>query len=316
MLRIKKLILIQYAGYRHVEFDFTRPDKTYKPICLFFGANGCGKSTALRAIELLGQAKQYAGRENDLIFRKMTYHPDYDPTLPHFTKYKESMRIEGIFDFNGEEKRVVVTSEGVETNELEGFRNAVWINADDQMNMKKFQIPSERINLFLEMAEAIYGYKVSLGKPVDTFEKHWDGKESTHNKFLDGTIGGEHIVFYQDFILDKGAEKVHFKSMSDGERKIATLLRSLCDPAMMDSGDIVLIDNLEMHAYMERHAPMVINLLKCFPDKQFIVTSHSPVLVGMDNRSLGIHVPSFVGDRYGKDCLFDVSKVKGLQFLD
>lgn len=313
MLKIKKLILKNYTGYKDAEFDFARPDGTYKPICLFYGPNGCGKSTGLRAIEMLGQAKQFVGRENDLVFRKMTYHPDYDPTLPHFAEYQEEMRVEGLFDADGVEKRVVVTSQGVEVNELEGFRNCIWIDADNQMNMKKFQIPSERIDLFLEMAEAIYGYPVSLGKPVETFEKGWDGREDTYENFVNGTVGGERVTFYQDFVLDKGSEKVHFKSMSDGERKIATLLRSLCDPAMMDRSDIVLIDNIEMHAYMERHAPMILKLIECFPTKQFIVTSHSPILVGVNNPKLGIYVPSFVGNRFGNDCLFDVAQVKGMQ---
>jgi predicted ATPase len=314
MLKIKKLRLKNYAGFRDTEFDFTRTDGTFKPICLFFGPNGCGKSTGLRAIEMLGQAKQFIGRENDLVFRKMTYHTDYDPTLPHFAEYQEEMTIEGVFDLDGVEKLVVITSKGVETNELEGFRNAIWINADDQMNMKKFQIPADRIDLFLAMAEAIYGYPVSIGKGVETFEKGWDGRKDTYEKFTDGSIGGERITFYQDFVLDKGSEKVHFKSMSDGERKIATLLRSLCDPAMMDRSDIVLIDNVEMHAYMERHAPMILKLIECFPTKQFIVTSHSPILVGVDLPLLGIQCPSFVGKRFGNDCLIDVAMLKGLQF--
>lgn len=315
MLKIKKLLLQNYTGYKDVEFDFTREEGAYKPICMFFGPNGCGKSTGLRAIETLGQAKQFAGRESDLLFRKMTYHPNYDPTLPHFAEYQATMRIEGVFDAEGVEKRVVVTSNGVEINELEGFRNVAWIAADDPMNMKKFQIPGERSDLFLKIAEAIYGYKVSLGKAVQTFEKGWDGRKATYDQFVNGTVLGEKIVFYQDFTLDKGAEIVHFKSMSDGERKIATVLRMLCDPAMMDKSDIVLIDNIEMHAYMRRHAPMVKSLVECFPTKQFIVTSHSPILVGMDDSELGIHVDSFVGKTYGNDCLFDVAAMKGLKML-
>lgn len=281
MLKIKSLTLTNYAGYRKAHFEFNRSDNTYKPVCLLFGPNGCGKSTALRAIEMLGQSRQFMGRENDLIFRKMTYHPDYDPTLPHFAKYEEEMRIEGVFETDDGDKAVIVTSKGVEVNELDSFRNIAWIDADNPMNMKKFQIPAERSDLFLEMAETIYGYDVSLGKKVETFEKGWDGRKETHQQFFDGTATGEKVGFYQDFIIDKGSEKVHFKSMSDGERKIATLLRSLCDPGLMDKSDIVLIDNIEMHAYMERHAPMIMKLIDCFPTKQFIATSHSPILIGM-----------------------------------
>ena len=149
---------------------------------------------------------------------------------------------------------------------------------------------------------------MSLGKPVETFENSWDGREDSYNKLKNDK---RKVVFYQDFILDKGDVKVHFKSMSDGERKIATLLRSLCDPAQMDRSDIVLIDNLEMHVFVARHAKMVKKLLEVFPTKQFIVTSHSAVLVGANDPDLNIFIPSFVGKTYGEDCLFDVPKIKG-----
>ena len=309
MLKIKKLILKNYAGFRSAEFDFTRPDGSFKPINLFFGPNGCGKSTALQAINVLCQAKAYVGRENDLIFRKLTFHPDYDPTLPHFAKYVDEMRIEGIFDLDGEEQKVIIsTTNGVERNDLLKFSNVVFVDADHPMNMKKFQIPEERIDVFTDIAKAVYGYDVSLGKPVETFENSWDGREDTYNNLKNDK---KKVVFYQDFILDKGDVKVHFKSMSDGERKIATLLRSLCDPTQIDRSDIVLIDNLEMHVFVSRHAKMVKKLIEVFPSKQFIVTSHSAVLVGANDPDLKIYIPSYVGVTYGNDCLFDIPKIKG-----
>jgi predicted ATPase len=311
MLKIKKLLLKNYAGYKEATFDFVREDGSFKPLAAFYGPNGCGKSSCLDAINLLGQAKQYIGRSSDLLFRKMTYHIDYDPTLPHFAEYAETMRIEGTFDFNGAEKVVIVTSSGVERNDLEGFGNIVYINADHPMNMKKFQIPGERIDLFLEIANEVYGYKSSVGKPVQTYEKGWDGSEASYSDY-DSKPEGESYVFYQDMILNKEEEgvKVHFKSMSDGERKIATVLRNLCDPVVIDRSDIILIDNTEMHVYMERHAPMIAKILSCFPTKQFIITTHSPILVGMNSPAMGIVVPSFIGDRYGQDCLFNVPKIK------
>ena len=314
MLKIKNLTLQNYTGYKNAFFDFTRPGGSYKPVSVFFGPNGIGKSTCLNAINLIGQCKQYVGRKNDLIFRKLTYHPDYDPTLPHFAAYTEKMRIEAVFELDGEEKRVIVTSDGVEKCELSGSRNSVFIAADHPMSMKRFQIPSDRVDIFLDVARAVYGYDVKLDKPVETFESQWDGREDTYEKFQTGQVEGMKIVYFQDFILDKGDVKVHFKSMSDGEQKIATVLRSLCDPALMDVSDIVLIDNIEMHVYMERHAPMLKKLVECFPSKQFILTSHSPILVGMNKPNLGIYIKSFVAQEYGEDCLFDVMQIKGQKF--
>jgi len=299
MLKIKSLRLQNYCGYKDAEFDFTRGNGV-KPVSMFFGPNGCGKSTCLNAINFLGQAKQYAGRDNDLVFRKMTFHPDYDPTLPHFAKYKEPMNVRGVFDLGGEEKIVEISSkenkdgkvEGIVQNDLDGFRNIVFIDADHPMNMKKFQLPGDFSDLFIDIAQVIYGYKVSLGKAVKTFEKDSEEEE------------GESYVFYQDLMIDKGDAIVHFKSMSDGERKIATLLRNLCDPSVMDRSDVIMVDNVEMHIYFKRHAKMMDKLISCFPEKQFIVTSHSGILI------------EHVGKNYGEDCLFDVSVIKGQPLLD
>lgn len=300
MLKIKKLSLKNYAGYRSTDFDFVKSDGTYKSVCCFYGPNGGGKSTALRAIELLGQAKQFAGRDNDLLFRKLTYHPDYDPTLPHFAQYVDEMRIEGVFDSDGTEKKVTVTTNGIEANDLEGFRNLTWIDADNPMNMKKFQLPSDRADVFLDIAKVVYGYEVSLGKAVETFEKGWDGSEKSYDGFATGHAK-KSIVFYQDFIIEKGSDSIHFKSMSDGERKIATLLRSLCDPNLVDNRNIILIDNIEMHIYWERHARLIDKLVEIFPDKQIICTTHSGTLL------------QHVFRKYGAECLFDVDYMKGMK---
>lgn len=179
MLKLKKLHLQNYTGYRNVIFDFTRRNGLIKPISVFFGPNGCGKSTCLHAIDLLGRAKQYQGRENDLLFRKMIYHQDYDPTLPHFMSSESEMRLVGTFDQCGEEKIVEVTSsqkdstDGIVRNDLHGLRNEsnqvvgmVYIDADHPMTMQKFQLPAERAEAFIDIAETVYAYKVDLGKPV------------------------------------------------------------------------------------------------------------------------------------------------------
>ncbi len=288
-MKLKNIKLKNYAGYRSALFDFSN-----RPISVLYGPNGCGKSTLLNAINLISSAKRYEGRENDLLFRKITYHPDYDPSLPHFAKYQNEMEIIAEFD---DGKIVEVNSDGVKRNDLTVFSGSVYIDADHPINMKKFQLCEDRSDLFIELAKSVYGYPASLSKEVVTYEENWDGKKSTYAEFEKDNK--DNIMFYQDFIIDKGDSKVHFKTMSDGERKIATLLRNLCDPSVMSRGDIILVDNIEMHIYWKRHANLVDKLLECFPEKQFIVTTHSGVLI------------NHVKEKYGDNCLFDVSEIKG-----
>jgi predicted ATPase len=107
--------------------------------------------------------------------------------------------------------------------------------------------------------------------------------------------------FYDDLIIVKGKTKVHFKSMSAGEKKIATLIRELCKLKHEKKHiDIALIDNIEMHVYMKRHAKLIDKIKEHFGDKQIICTTHSPVLVGTDE----------IKGYLDEECLYDIEKYK------
>lgn len=295
-MKIKTLQLQNYAGYRNASFNFANEDGTIRPIGIFFGPNGCGKSSVLHAMRLIGNIGNLKNRENDLIFRKMTFHPDYDPSLPHFAKHKNIMSIKASFLDEMGEKNIEIRSDhfpdGIVHCQIPERNICVFVDADHAINRQKFQLPADGSDLFLDMARTVFGYDVYLGIESSTYESEGS----------DGNGDGLQVDFYQDVIIDKGDAKVHFKSMSDGERKIATLLRQLCDPTIIHQSDIILIDNIEMHVYFERHTRMIDKLLESFPDKQFIVTSHSGIMI------------NHVRDKYGKECLFNVPEIKGQYF--
>ena len=277
MVKIKQLHLENYCGYRDMCFDFT-DNGTFKPINLFFGPNGCGKSNALHALGILSMSHRLSTKVNDLYFRKMIYHEDYDPSYIKFESSNHSMRIEGIFDTDEGEKRVLITDQGVEVNEIEKFSWGVvyFIDADHPMNMQKFQLHDELSDKFLDIAKLVYGFDCRLDQLCESFEK------------------GDKEHYYKDFILDKKGTKVHFRRFSAGERKIATLISALCDPTYIKNIDIITIDNLELHIYWKRHAAMLDKLLEVFPDKQFICTTHSGTMI------------EHVREKYGKMCLYDL----------
>lgn len=279
MVKIKKLILENYCGYRNSTFDFTN-NGVMNPINLFFGPNGTGKSSLLDALNILSMSHRLSTKNNDMYFRKMIYHEDYEPSYVGFEKSNHSMKIEGIFETDKGEKRILITDKGIEVNEVERFSWGVVysIDADHPMNLQKFQIHEEMSDVFLDMARLVYGFDCKLDQLCSDFET---GKEN----------------FYKDFIIDKLGTKVHFRRMSAGERKIATLLSSLCDPTYIKNIDIITIDNIELHLYFKRHAAMIDKLLKTFPDKQFICTTHSGTLI------------EHVREKYGSMCLYDLEEV-------
>jgi predicted ATP-binding protein involved in virulence len=279
MIKIKRLTLENFCGYRNSTFDFTN-NGVMNPVNLFFGPNGSGKSTILDALNILSMSHRLFTKENDMYFRKMIYHEDYDPSYVGFEKSNRPMKIEGIFETDDGNKRVLITDKGVEVNEVERFSWGIvyGIDADHPMSMQKFQLHKEMSDIFLDMAKLVYGFDCKLDQLCESFER------------------GDKEHYYKDFIIDKHGTKVHFRRMSAGERKIATLLSSLCDPTYIQNIDIITIDNLELHIYFARHAAMIDKLLSTFPDKQFICTTHSGTLI------------EHVREKYGKMCLYDLEE--------
>jgi AAA15 family ATPase/GTPase len=314
MTKIKSIHLKNYCGYRDIFFDFTGNNQINK-LAMFVGPNGSGKSNLLEAIQLLSAASRFSRRDMSLTWRKYTYDPDYNPTTQEYTiayadhikKDKkgrividntnnqankmpglethdpeflkkvigdlEEMEITGVFSTNDGDKEVIVTTRGVKKNELSAGMGAIsfdyFIDADNPNNMAKFQLPVEKEKMFIDLAETIYGYKCSLEKKVNNIDGEIDENGNIVNEY-----------FFTDCVLTKPwGDRVHFKRMSDGEKKIATLIRHLCDPTYMEEFDLILIDNSVMHVYAKRHRQMIKKILDTFPDKQFIMTTHSSILI-------------------------------------
>ncbi len=152
--------------------------------------------------------------------------------------------------------------------------------------MNKFSIPDDYSDSFLETAQEIYGYPCLLASPVNEADEE------------------DSVDLYDDLIIlkkrNESEVKVHFKRMSAGEKKIATLLRYLYNPTYIDNIDIILIDNLELHVYFKRHKAMIDKILSHFPEKQFIVTTHSETMI------------RHIDEIRGKNHLFDIDEVHEL----
>lgn len=298
MVKIKKIHLQRYCGYKDVEFDFTKGNKI-KELIAFFGPNGCGKSSCLEAIHLLCNAKRLQNMDTSVLLRKLTFHNDYNPVvIDKFLKAKEPMIISGIFATNAGDKEVIIHSnKGVVKNELpySGYGHCYYIDADNPMNMSKFQLHDQMKETFLDMAKTVYGYECELQNEVDAL-----GNEITEEQYKREEQYTTGEIFYTDLVINKiySQTKVHFKRMSAGEKKIATLLRDLCNPEYINNIDIVLIDNVAMHIYFKRHRLLIDKLLKVFPDKQFIVTTHSGIIV----------------ENLDDDYLYDIERYKKVEF--
>lgn len=300
MAKLKSLHLMNFGGYEDVKFDFSQ-DNIAKPLCLFYGPNGIGKSTILDAIKFVTNPMVFEGRDArmgaDSILRSYVYDEQYIPYADLImTKKKRHMEVTAVFETADGDKRVVMSNNGFVINELPKVHNGhcFFVDADNQMNLSKFQLHDELADSFLVLAEEIFGFPCDLDSDVTDF------------------CNGEEHTFWQDLIVTKGNTKVHYSKMSAGEKKIATMLRQLCNPDMITDKDIVLIDNLEMHVYYKRHARMLDRLLEYLQGRQLISTTHSGVMVDHANPSFRYDLEDY---RPEYKCLTEKSPLKSLNKL-
>jgi predicted ATPase len=275
---LKKIHLVNFCGYEDSVFEFE------KPVALFFGPNGIGKSTLLEAIRITSNPKVFEdrrlGAETYLrpLIRDTNFVPIADAVLE---KEKEKMLVEAHYlDYEGHEYLVSFDDKGFIRNDLPRRHGSYvyYVDADNPMNWNKFQLIDVHAQRFVEIAEEIYGYKVDLDSEV---------KDSLTGP--DGTTVEN--VFYQDLVLFKGSDKIHFSRLSAGEKKIATMVRMLCNPDNTDDRGIIMIDNFEMHVYFKRHARMLAKLSEYFGDKQIIATTHSKSMI--DHGAQSSYVQNF-----------------------
>ncbi len=294
MAKLKKLILKNYCGYKG-EFELDLTDNgVVKRWAMFFGPNGIGKTNFIRAVDLIASPiTKFTQRKNFIPFRKLKYHNDYIPAAELLYESVTDLSIEGIFDIDGEEKRVVLEDNlqgqifagrqldeekgeisGIKINELTmEDQGVVFIDADSRNLMNQFQLIDSFREPFCEFASAVYGFKCYCPENAEVV-----------------TNG---ITYLMDFVIEKpNGTKVHYKRFSDGEKKIATLLSGLFKRAhktspTYENSDILIIDNIEMHIYWKRHMKLLEMMEKYFGDKQIIATTHSPIIIhNMDKKYL------------------------------
>ena len=169
MIKIHNIELKNYCGYRFLEKNFmedcsTRTQKSAKNLTLFYGPNGCGKTSFLEAILMASNAFQFSFRDNDILFRKIIFNSDYNPNYPKMSVASDKMMISACFSTPDGIKKVVLSNNGIVINELQKLTNyaALWVDADNPMMNHKFQLETKYKDIFLELAEAIYGYRCEV----------------------------------------------------------------------------------------------------------------------------------------------------------
>lgn len=311
---LRQLRLSNFCNYENQVFNFVRDDGTPYPFVCFFGPNGVGKSTLLEAITML--TMNSTGRNNRHVqesLKKFVRNPDYDPAFEHMKGRSYAncyvsgmsdaelpdMLIEGTYVLNGKDYIVAMNQNGYTRNDFAPIppvdtepedaaqylnsgpwgdnhltyrqRIAHFVTADSDLAMSKFQLHYSQMEHFEAIISEIMRYKADCIVP--------SGITPLDNRYC------------TDFVITKKEHKIHFKRMSAGERKIcksfSDLLNLMHDLSCPEPGDIkmegwprlLLLDNVEMHVYYDRHVTLVECLKRVFSQQQIFAATHSGVLI-------------------------------------
>lgn len=315
-LFLKRLRLKNFCNYEDHTFDFMRKDGTPYPFICFFGPNGVGKTTLLEAISLLSMNR--FGRGMDRIRQsllKYVHNENYDPSYNRIGAAEDvvspgepQMLIEGTYHMDNREYVIQMNEHGwirndfvplpeIESPNLEDYsqsaKSGPWgeeylrylqrithfVSSDSDLSLNKFQLISHYMEPFEKIITEIMRWPTKCLVPPE----------------LAG-MRAENKMYCTDFVIQKTKKhsgkiiNVHFKRMSAGERKIAKSFSDLLNLmfTLANPGDgigmpfwprLLLIDNVEMHAYFDRHVRLVDSLKQIFAKHQIFSTTHSGVLI-------------------------------------
>ena len=108
-------------------------------------------------------------------------------------------------------------------------------------------------------------------------------------EFSDLKVIKDHRGENNTFSVKKGEKEFSIQQLSDGERSIITLVLdiarrlTLANIALenpLEGEAIVLIDELDLHLHPKWQRTIVSDLVRTFPNCQFIATTHSPQIIG------------------------------------
>lgn len=130
------------------------------------------------------------------------------------------------------------------------------------------------------------------------------------------------------YLNENGESEQHpFHELSDGFRNTLSLVADIAyrmavlNPQLLDdvtkkTPGVVLIDEIDQHLHPRWQKNILKSLMKIFPKAQFIVTTHSPIVISSAVRSQLILFDnekcSYIDDSYGKDSNSVLAEIMGV----
>ena len=290
---------IQINNLRHLESLEIPISQSERKHLIITGKNGSGKTSLLQAINFFFQKLFNSGLIRSF-FSELT---NLENNLPSTVVHKNLKTVHSCYpQFNLKRSEVLMQLEGKISQRKFIY---AYFSAKRSSNIK---IPSgiNRITLAEDEGEPAARYNVNFLQYLVNLkaEKSFandDGDIATVKKIDAWFISFEdklrkifnddslELIFdrknYTFYFKSLEREQFGFKELSDGYSAVIDILTELIlkveasDSKSFDIQGVVLIDEVETHLHLELQQNILPLLTTFFPNIQFIVTTHSPVVL-------------------------------------
>lgn len=308
-MKIRHLIIENFRAIEHLDVDCSGG------VNAFIGDNGAGKSAILDAIVLLYSwlnAKFNSPKRRGKSIRKDDVRSGADYCfLSIEVEHKGRNANWSILKGRAPEKRSDIAM-------IDGFAQYIRENNEDGRFMFSYYGVNRNITS-IAVDKQLYGKKKEKDTAYNTFANtgwkpffNWyferENEENRmkarfnpqyHDDSLDTIRECLKEVFpnYRNlrvedrptrFMIEKGGNEINFERLSDGEKCYITLVLDIArrlslqnneDNSVLDGEQIVLIDELDLHLHPAWQLMVISNMEQKFPNCQFFVTSHSPLVL-------------------------------------
>lgn len=305
-------------SFCHVDSDFAKlemPKPKLSNINLLLANNGYGKTSFLKAIALaaLGPAVSQSGiypyrlirrevgrkkSEKAVLKAGFTTHEQDHTSVEHLASNVQIVP-RGDLEFLESSERDAMPWHPVFSSESDAFfmvgygatRRTSRANRFDQSSKS-----SPRAARVLSLFEEDYSLR-----PLNTWLPRYQASKQLRGRYvqvehlLNRLVGksGWQFTGEQDkedeYLFERQGVKVPFPALSDGYRAflgwLGDLLYHVCETCpsgkkLVENKGIVMVDEIDLHLHPKWQMSILWSLAKELPNLQFIVTSHSPLIVG------------------------------------
>ena len=328
-MRLENIVLDNFRAIEHAEMDLQGKST------IIFGINGTGKSSVLRAIDLL-----FANIINGIVNRK-ELKQNYTIQLEDIQYGKKETKISTLINLEDEHieyYRKMVRNTGKRNHNINSLKHIAnifhkqYITDEEQGNIAIFaNYGTNRLVLDIPLRirthhtfDIYSAFEKAIENKIDfrTFFEWYRSQEDYENEhkietgdlqYQDRALKAVRTAIMSmlddcsnlrvarkprlEMKIDKGNISLNVSQMSDGEKctmallgdlaRRLTLANPMLENPLLGEG-IVLIDEIELHMHPSWQRKILRVLRHIFPNVQFIITTHSPIILSEVNEDYNL----------------------------